>query len=332
MSRNLYKRGFPQKNVHETTLDVLRMDEMMQKQFKAVAKHFLGEHVFHESLPRYPDKQLLKSSLEKVRDNDPSVLAALMAVEHHAHNDRKTDFNRGGGLWETGSSIFNGLWNLVGYGPELNSLYDFMGWSSQENHVTDIDRQYAKTVRQSYKNPDERAADIDGWRRVVDLDTDKFSTWLDNESVHVALKGTNTLDDIWDDVSIIGTNRSKSEAEIREYLEKVAETYPDYELDVSGHSLGSNQLFNIFSEADPTLDRYSRVNLYNPGMTPTHNLDNAKLVANDPERFYLYLNTGDMISNTFVSLLPSERENVYCSNPHHSPIYNHGIAQWIENV
>jgi hypothetical protein len=333
MTRNLYKTPFPEKNFEDTVMNVLRLTPKQYEQFQGVARHYLGEQTFHEALPRYPKHQLLRSSLETVRDTaHPSTLASLLHVEDFAHHSREHDFNRGGGLLETANSLFSGLWNMIGLGPELDSFYDWMGWNPPKIKVTELDHQFAEIVQQSYNN--KRAPEIGDWERVVDLDTGKFTTWQDesNQNVHVALKGTTGFSDVLNDLAILVTNRTVNEGEIRKYLTDVAERFPDSKLTASAHSLGSNQLLNVFANPDDTLDRYSRVNLFAPGVTPTHNLINARYVAQHPERFYLYLNTGDMVSNTFVSLIPSNRENTYFSKPHHSPSYNHSLGQWIETV
>ena len=104
------------------------------------------------------------------------------------------------------------------------------------------------------------------------------------------------------------------------------EKYPEYKLDVSGHSLGGNTLINVFNNND--LD-YHRVNLFNPGLAPLANLDEARDTI-DNEKFHFYLNSGDLLSNTFGTVLPSDRDNVHWSRPKHSPLKNHSIGQWVE--
>ena len=332
MRRNLYKQPFVDKVFHDTVVNVLRLTPEQYKQFQNVSQHFLGEKVLDKNLPRYPDRQLLHSSLQTIRDNDKSTLAALLHVEDYAHASREHDFNRGGGLFETSNSIFKGLWNLIGLGPEFDSFFDWMDWNSPKQHETQEDREYAKMVQESYKA--KRKSHIGEWQRIPKFDTKKSSTWFDEDEnlVNVALKGTSSFNDLVQDLSIVATNRSRNEEETTKYLRRVAEEYPDSTLVASGHSLSSNQLFNIFSKPDSTLDRYTRANLFLPAVTPTHNLANAKNAAEKSDRFWLFLNSGDMLSNTFVSLLPSDRENVIWGKPHHSPAYNHSIGQWIESV
>ena len=334
--QNLYRRGMPVRTFDETVSDVLRLQPREFAQFQQVARHYLGEHHFHDALVQ-PKNKILPSSLETIRDVDsPSTLAALMHVEKGAHDDPKSNYHMGGGLHETAVSIFSGLWNMIGFGPEFNQLYNYLGWSKNKKQPDELDRYYAHIVDESYTNPTNRDEQISNWWRNKQLDTKYFSTWVDeeNDRIHVALKGTSSGKDFMSDLHILGTNYSGHENRVLEYLEQVAELYPHSHLDVSGHSLGGRELINVFIDhADNAdLQRYERINLFAPGTTPTHNLANSQQILHDP-RVHLYLNNGDMLSNTFTSLVPSDYENVIWADPHHSPSWNHGMQQWRgENV
>jgi len=329
---NLYKRRFPKRNFHQRVLDVLRMSEQQFAQFQGAAKQFLGESVLHPNLKR-PRNKILPSSLKTIRDLDhPGTLASLMHLEKLAHDDPEKDYHSGGGLAEAATSIFSSLWNTVGLGPEFNSWFNFYDYDSPENRISTEDKEYAEIVQQSYKEKDERVDEIGDWVRDTDLGNDKFSVWVDqsDDRVHVGLRGTKAnMGDIKSDLHILMNNKSGNEQEIYEYLEKVQDKYSDSMLDVSAHSLGANQLVEVFEKHEDL--HYDRVNLFSPGTNPMWALDDSKAAVMD-ERFYFYLNSGDILSNTFVSLLPSERENVYWSKPTHNPLHNHGISQWVDTI
>ena len=217
-------------------------------------------------------------------------------------------------------------------GPEFNSWFNFYDYDSPENKISNEDKEYAEIVQQSYKEKDERLTEIGDWVRDTSIGNDKFTVWVDQEDdkVHVALAGTKaTTADFDSDMHILMNNKSGNEQEIYEYLEQVQDKYHDYQLDASGHSLGANQLIEVF-EKHKDLD-YDRVNLFAPGTNPMYALDDSKEAVKD-DRFYFYLNSGDLISNTFVSLLPSEREHVFWSKPTHNPLMNHGIGQWVDTI
>jgi hypothetical protein len=332
---NLYKKRFPKRSFQDTVFDVLRLNDEQWNQLKGIANHYLGDETFHPSIPRYPPTKLLPSSLRQIRDIDhPTTLASLLHVEDKAHHDPTKEFNRGGGLLETTSSLFSTLWNLVGFGPEFKSMFDYFGWTTPSKKETPLDRQYAQIVQESYKSIDKRADNVDDWLRLPRFDNDRFSAWVqrDEKIVHVALKGTSTISDVFSDLSIIGSNHSGHEKEVRDYLRDVVRAYGhNYTYDVSAHSLGGAELVNVFNEDDSQLNKYDRINVFNPGSTPTHNLSAAKDAIKD-ERFHFFLNSGDLLSNTYGSLIPSGFENVVWGSASHNPMYNHSLGQWIETV
>ena len=329
---NLYKRRFPRRNVHQRTTDILRMSQQQFGQFQGAAKQFLGESVLHPNLKR-PRNKLLPSSLRTIKNVDhPGTLAALLHLEQIAHNDPKKDFHQGGGLLETSQSLLSSIWNTAGLGSEFNSWFNFYDYDSPQNKISKEDQEYAQIVQQSYKTKDERTGEIGDWVRDTSIGNDKFTVWVDQEDdrVHVALRGTKAnTSDLQSDMHILLNNKSGNEREIYEYLEQVQEKYPDSTLDASGHSLGANQLINVFEEHKDL--HYNRVNLFAPGTNPMWGLDTSKEAVKD-DRFYFYLNSGDLVSNTFISLLPSEREHVYWSKPTHNPLTNHGIQQWVDTI
>lgn len=333
---NLYKKPFPKKSPEDTIIDILRLNEQEFQNFRNVAIQWSGGKTFHDHLPEKPSRKLLPSALKTIQHVDQNTLAALMHIENSAHNDISKEYHQGGGLIETGSSILSGLWNMVGLGPEFESLFQTLGWS-KPNRETPYDRYFAKAVQESYKSISKRDDSIGGgqnmWVRLPRFDNKKFSVWLDRpeKRVHVALKGTSSASDILSDASVILSNTSGHEKEISDYLKDITRAYGDnYSYDVSSHSLGSTELINVFQEDQFQLNKYDRINVFNPGQMPTHSLDNAKEAVKD-SRFHFFLNSGDMLSNTFVSLVNSD-SNVAWSDASHNPVYNHSIGQWVGDV
>lgn len=308
------------------------MSEQQFGQFQGVASQFLGESVLHPNI-KLPKNKLLPSSLHTIKNLDhPGTLAALIHMQQLAHNDPQKDFHEGGGLLETSTSLLSALWNTAGLGPEFNDWFGFYDYDSPENKISKEDQEFAEIIQQSYKDKDERISEIGDWVRDASIGNDKFSVWVDqhDDRVHVALRGTKlNMQDIGSDLHILYNNKSGNEQEIYEYLREVQDKYPNAELDASGHSLGANQLVNVFEENEDL--HYDRVNLFSPGTNPMWALDDSKEAVKD-ERFFFYLNSGDVISNTFISLLPSEREHVYWSKPTHNPLTNHGVAQWVDTI
>ena len=325
--QNLYKRRIPKRNFHETVIDVLRMSPDQFAQYKNVARQYAGLHVVHKSIRPYT--KILPSTLKRIDEIEtPGELASMLHMEKLAHDDHKAEFHSGGGLLDATKSIFRSLWNTIGLGPEFTEWFNFFDYDAPENQVDD--KRYAKILQEAYKEEDERDDTLGDWKRDKELDNDNFSVWVDEDDkeVHVALRGTKlNMNDLGADMKIIGTNVSGNEEATAEFLREVEKKYPDFRFDVSGHSLGGNTLMNVFNQEDHGLD-YDRVNLFNPGTSPLADLSGARDTV-DNDRFHFYLNSGDILSNTFASVLPSGRENVYWSRPKHNPLHNHGIAQWV---
>ena len=328
--QNLYKRRIPKRNFHESVIDVLRMSEEQFAQFKNCARHYQGKHILHESIPRRPRQKILPSSFETITNlGSQSELAALLHLENIAHNDHDKEYHSGGGLFDATKSIFRTLWNTIGLGPEFADWFGFFDYEAPENKPDD--KRYAKIIQEAYKPVEERDADLGDWELDTTLADKNFAVYVDedDQQVHVALRGTKmNTKDLMSDLKIIATNESGNEDSVVKFLREVEQKYPEYKLDVSGHSLGGNTLMNVFNDKENKDLRYDRVNLFNPGTSPLADLS-APRDAAENDKLHFYLNSGDILSNTFASVLPSGRENVYWSKPKHSPLANHSIGQWV---
>ena len=320
---NLYKKQFPKRSFTDTVFDVLRMGPgtTKWKQFQGVAQKFQGGSL-------RPNRKLLPSSLRTVAEMDsPSTLAALMHQEKFAHDTHDHEFHMGGGLYETAGSIFSALWGMTGKAA-YNHWYGH-NERHQEGGISDLDSQYAKAVSEAYKKKGTRS-DVGDWELQEEYSDDRFAVFKDEDKVHVALRGTKPEAlDLWKDAKIIYRNSPGDDEDIRDRLTEIADAFPDSDLDVSGHSLGSNQLVNAFEGYSdvPEMQRYGRINLFNPGTSPLSHLDTHKEAVDD-DRVHLYLNTGDLLSNTYTYLVNSDRDNVTYADPGFSPLGNHGLAQW----
>ena len=320
---NLYKKRFPKRTFKDSVFDVLHMraGTTKWKQFQDIAKKFKGGSLD-------PGRKLLPSAIHTVATVDsPSTLAALMHQENIAHSDKNHEFHNGGGITETIGSIFSALWGMTGKAA-YNHWYGHHESERAEGAITPEDRQYAKSVSMAYKKRDERT-DVGDWELLPEHGTDRFAVFKDGGKIHVSLRGTRAeKGDLWKDMRIIYNNNPGDDLEIKNQLVAIAKAYPNAELDVSGHSLGSNQLVNAFEGYDDNeLGRYDRINLYNPGTSPLSHLDTHKEAVDD-DRVHLYLNTGDLVSNTYTYLIQDDRANVVYADPGFSPLGNHTLEQW----
>ena len=222
MPRNLYKKAYLQKDIHNTAIDLLHLDESEFHNFQEISRHFLGrkskfKNVITKKRPAY----LLKDSFKTlVNPSSPSEVAALLYVEHKAHEDPHLDFNKGGGLYETAHVVLNSMWNLIGFGPEFEQIYDKFGGVSEQSRITKDDMFYAELVDQSYEPIKDRKPNVGTSERLGEFDTDIFSVWQDPEerSIHIAMRGSKfNAKDIVSDLRIVGTNISGNEEEIKQH-------------------------------------------------------------------------------------------------------------------
>ena len=324
---NLYKKRFPKRTFHQHVVDLLRLSPKQFEQFQTLAKQHLGTGLLHKDIPR-PQQKILPSTWKTISEVDsPNTLAALIHAERGAHDDYTSQFHEGGGLWEGTSSLFHGLWNTIGLGPEFQSWFGSFDYDAPENRPTSLDNLYGSVLSETYSKPSERKDYIGSWHRDTSLDTDKFSVYVDDETheIHVGIRGTKAnMSDILDDIHVLYNNTSGSVDELVEYMERVVAKYPDWTLDASAHSLGGTDLIEAgVQNPDLGFDRY---NVFNPGQNPFWGLNNAQSAV-DSDKYHFYLNSGDMLSNGFASMV-SDDTNVTWSKPKHSPLYNHGISQW----
>ena len=336
---NLYKQRLPNRDLHGHTLDVLRLSQEQYGDFQGVAKQWLGGTTFHEAVPRHPPQKCLPSALQTITDVDQNTLAALMHVEEHAHADHSKEFHRGGGLWETGRSIFSALWRLSPVGYATDKLMDVMGFKPKPTELTDRDRFSADIVGEAYKKSgrDDLLGNYMYWPEYSDQ---KMAVYVnkDTHDVQIGIRGTKVnASDLLSDLRIVGGNTSGHERQVGKQLRDILASFPGdvWDFTVSGHSLGGLELMNVIKnppdENDVTqFSRIDRINLYNPGLTPTHNLSTAKEAVRD-DKFNFYLNSGDLISNGFASIVNSD-SNVHWGKPGANPLSNHSLSQWEGDV
>ena len=330
--RNLYKQQFPSRTPEEHILDVLRLSQDEFGQFQGVAKHWLGLEGM-DGISRYPPTKLRPQSLHTVASTDQNTLAVLAHQEEAAHADHKNNFHRGGGLSETFKSIFSGLWRLTPVGFATNWVMDKLDVSPNATPLSEEDHLWADIVHEAYQKQRER--EVKGARYVPSVSTEKIAVYIDNAAkrVHLGVRGTKmNMSDLVSDLHIVAGNKSGHEDEIRQQLTDIIGNFDQsVDFDIAGHSLGGLEVMNIMmGPSNDQLDRIKEVALFNPGLTPTHNLSTAKEAVDDP-RFNFYLNTGDLISNGFASLVDSETD-VHWGKAGANPLSNHSLDQWVDEA
>ena len=340
--RNLYRRKLPSRDHHETALDILSMPDDMYSHFQKVASHWSGASVYHPDFPA-PKQKLLPSALHTVANTDKYTLSALLGVESSHHENPATEFHAGGGLKETASSVFSALWNWTGAGPLWRKVKGVFGKKETTKPIPEADQERARLVQESYKSIDERDDRVGEWIRLPKYDTDQLSVWMnpDTRVFDISIRGTKmNMSDIVSDLHIVGGNKSGKEDELEREIMNIIETNTrlsdsaKWTYELSGHSLGANQAMNILADSikSPIMDRVKDAYLFNPGITPTHDLDVARRATNQ-ERFHFFLNSGDLVSNAAISIRDADsKSEVFYNTPGASPTGNHSLDQWVTST
>ena len=329
--QNLYKKKFPKRSERDIYFDILRMSETQFEQFQKTAHHLnpYNDYFYTDSI-KAPTTKLLPSSLDSISTLDnQSTLVPLIAMEREAHTNYKNDFHRGGGLYDTVCSLFTTLWKVIGIEEQFNHWFKYFDYTPPSHNIKATEKIYARFIDETYSEPDMRDDTIGQWIRDSDFDTEHCSTWVNEElhKIHVSVCGSLlTSNDIWSDCELLLGRESGTASILDKYLNDVTGLYKGWLFECSAHSLGSATVIELFyNKIKP---EFLRAYLFNPPLSPHYNTTQAKFVVDD-DRFYLFLNAGDPISNLYASVIPDTRLNVIWGKPGSSPLKNHTIAQWI---
>ena len=323
---NLYKTRFPDRNFHEHSMDILKLDPDQYLLLQGISRDwYLQEGDFPS-----PTQKLLPNSLKTISEVDQQTLSALMAMEHTHHSDRSSNFHKGGGLYETGRHALQALWQLSPFSWLKRQLFDTVGHGSPDPGLTAETYLDAGVVSEAYKE-DGRDLRIKDLEYRASQSSEKMAVYYSPQDhiVYIGVRGTKmNSEDLMSDLKIAKGNKSGHEEEVAQELRDIISQYPEeWKFEVSGHSLGGLEVMIVFmGDLDPELGRVGEINLFNPGLSPLHSLDTAKAAAEDP-RFNLFLNTGDMISNTMTGFV-NEDSHVHWGKPTANPLSNHSLAQW----
>ena len=169
-------------------------------------------------------------------------------------------------------------------------------------NLTEVDEQYARILDAGYKNPDVREAEVLGWTRVPEMDSEYLSVW-DNPDGHrfIAVRGTkwSHSQDVLRDLDIV--RRGRTDNAIGDDLQKIIDaTEPSRIVDVAAHSLGTVLLLEAFHANKDLQSRIHMTRLFNPAYNPQLPLSGvlpsiAKDYESDPRVRY-FINLGDVVS------------------------------------
>jgi predicted esterase YcpF (UPF0227 family) len=155
-----------------------------------------------------------------------------------------------------------------------------------------------------------------GFNVVEDLTEPEYITAInqDEKKIVVAFRGTDsTLKNIYDDIADLQIAIGLAETPVLSYIpsrfstgeaiyNKVKKMYPDYQISLTGHSLGGSVAHYIG-------DKYNEKSVvFNAGSTPVELYTN-KILGNKPSKTKFYItDTLDLISNS--SIITENKKNI----------------------
>ena len=277
--------------------------------------------------------------------------AARTATDPNVHPDAFADLAKASrhqliyGLWQehaakrrgekTGAGLGSGLKALmVGIGKPISGLYNyarnFSHAYTHNNQISGHTRLVAYAIQETYKaDTDSRKKQLGDYDRVEDLSSDWLDVWKNDTTnqILVTCRGSRDASDFAiDDLGILSGIGPRDL--VSSELSKIFEAYDDdYEIELSGHSLGGS-LIALAMSKNPDIIDPERIDFFNPGTTPIPGLHDAVNSFSKDERAHYYMNALDAVS--LGQQAGEAPVNLIMNKPQSwvNPVANHMMDQW----
>ena len=301
------KQGFA--SYAHMTQFLARMPEAQWKIFQKHAQEYLdGSKIPKTKLQKHALRLITKHKSRKLIHN----------VEWARHKKTK----RGAGIPEAISSLAHVVSNTLGF----KYLRDLIGYGPNRKSLTDVEKNYARSLQESYKKISDRKDKIGDMIRVPEFGSDRISVWKEGDEYLISVHGTKgTLHDILQDVAIAGGRERTTNQELEKLMDKFDEL--GFRYNVAGHSLATEYIYNALPEHGQNIDG---IFLFSPASSPFQAVDALKEEAND-ERIQFFLNEGDLVSSALYDQMTQETvdDRVHIAPYMWSPLAAHGLEQWL---
>ena len=175
---------------------------------------------------------------------------------------------------------------------------------------------------------DKRPDHFENFMRIPEYDTRYGSLYVDTHGQYTfSVRGTKgNLRDIWKDAKLaVGSTQTRDE-ELVESFRKFKETYPNADVNISGHSLGTELMFQAADEVGMHVKEFYA---FNPASSPAQPTEHIRknLERKNAEWF---LNSNDVVSKTYLQIAEEEHsDNIYMGKFLRSPLASHKLGQWL---
>ena len=262
------------------------------------------------------------SSYRRLETETPSSLIKHIVKEHQQHADHDSNVHLGGGIHEAISNVLTTAALTVGG----KTAARWVGPEFTQKELNDHQKDMAELVQGTYKKV--RPEHWENFMRIPEYDTRYGSLFVDTHGKYTfAVRGTKgNLRDLYKDVKIAAGFTNSSDDELVQSFKNFKETYPNAKVNLAGHSLGTELMFNA---ADVTGLSVEGFYAFNPASSPAQRTDHIdKNLGRNNAQFFL--NANDVVSKRYLqNATAGEKDRIYMGKFLRSPLASHSLGQWL---
>ena len=185
---------------------------------------------------------------------------------------------------------------------------------SKASYEMDTNGNHETRVERTQKFIDENLSNK-GWKVVPEHSNRHMTTFVNDEEIHIAHKGTNptNINDIKADVAIaLGQEKKDSLFSLRKTeTENALKAYPDKRASASAHSLGGSTLYDAALSSRYVGDRLEKIDTYNQGVSVFRKRLTPKRHTDLKEKITIHRTRGDPVSASAVLNRPVGKLKTY---------------------
>ena len=309
------KKLFQDNHMCDALCRISKSDPAWKEHFVSKAQRWLdGVEV--------PPAKLKRSALRAIVRREPYQLAGDILLTRQRKRD--TDEIEGGGIPEAIHTLASTIGNLVGI-PKIKEL---LFGKAKHKEIPDELKLVASALDKTYFEIDKRPDTVGSLTRMKELDTDRYSVWMQpNNQLLVTVHGTkmDSVGDLFSDARILAgdTNVGKGNSDLRNLFQQLDDLNLDF--DVAAHSLGTELTINSLKEEDNVDNIY----LFNPSSSPFQNSDILKQRAND-EKYTYFINPSDVVSHGLYQQMSDDSiSRNYMGSYNWNLATAHSLGQWL---
>ena len=315
---------------------VAGMNKKQFASFQRIAAHYLqnGGGDMQKVIGTKPEKKILAGSLFELGSAARNTDVVLGMRNERKMHETDPHFHMGGGLNDGVKTITRSAFNLWLAGSKE---YRWVGdlWRKWNGYAQrdppEQSKMRADVVRQAYryKKGETPRAELHGWKWDKEHSTKRTVAYVDDKTkqVFIGVRGTVSLQDWGKNVQVL-TEGTIDLPEVEKELETIVAAYPGYRFSVSGHSQAGTALANLAVSDPELMNKFENIDLFNPGAGAQDQQGAVQNALKNPDKFHLYLNAGDVVSNGYINDIEKDRQNTYYGVYDADFLKVHSIDQW----